>query len=227
MFKCIKEKIVRIFTTWENNRVIPRLIERLRQMKKRRLSQEGSEDKMGVKNVTFKNCRRSRWRVTERSAIHTFLSIPANNSRSKAPVSTRWSLLIKGALITRLRDLIPGEGEEKRVSWGLGKEPTVVSPRSLPSKTLKVPANAKTASGENKHLGATTFWRRDSRRTEGRKETYGSMWVHHVYVRRCKRMRKMMKGIRREGKTAILKLSQYCAALELLAYDGNKIKEYA
>lgn len=53
------------------------------------------------------------------------------------------------------------------MSWGLGKEPTMVSPRSLPSKTLKVPANAKTASGENKHLGATTFWRRDSRRAEG------------------------------------------------------------
>lgn len=117
--------------------------------------------------MTFKNCRRLRWRVTERSTIHTCMSIPANNSRSKAPVSTRWSLLIKGALITLLRDLIPGEGEEKRVSWGPGKEPTVVSPRSLPSKTLTVPANAKTASGENKHLGATTFWRRDSRRAEG------------------------------------------------------------
>lgn len=137
------------------------------QKKKSRLSRGGREDGTGVKNVTFKNCRRSWRRVTESSAIHTCLSIPANNSQSKAPVSNRWSLLIKGALITRLRDLIPGEGEEKRVSWGLGNEPTVVSPHSLPSKTLKVPANAKTASGENKHLGATTFWRPDSRRAEG------------------------------------------------------------
>lgn len=97
------------------------------QKKKSRLSprRRGArrEDGTGVKNVTFKNCRRSRWRVTERSTIHTCLSIPANNSRSKAPVSTRWSLLIKGALITRLRDLIPGEGEEKRVSRGPGKAP--------------------------------------------------------------------------------------------------------
>lgn len=197
------------------------------QKKKSRLSprRRGAkrEDGTGVKNVTFKNCRRSPWRVTERSAIHTCLSIPANNSRSKAPVSTRWSLLIKGALITRLRDLIPGEGEEKRVSRGPGKEPTVVSPRSLPSKTLKVPANAKTMSGENKHLGATTFWRRDSRRAEGNARVN----VSPACVRWCKRMRKMMKGIRRERTTEILKLSQHCAASELLAYDGNKIKEYA
>ncbi|TRY98740.1 hypothetical protein DNTS_024106 [Danionella cerebrum] len=114
---------------------------------------------------------RLRWRVTERSTIHTCLSIPANNSRSKPPVSTRWSLLIKGALITLLRDLILSKGEEKSVQWGSGKEPTRVSPHCLPSEALKVLAKAKTASGENKHLGATASWRLDK---DGKVESQGS-----------------------------------------------------
>lgn len=49
--------------------------------------------------MTFKNCRRLQWRVTERSTIHTDLSIGANNSWSKPPVSTYRILLIKGPLI--------------------------------------------------------------------------------------------------------------------------------
>lgn len=104
----------------------------------------------------------------------------------------------------------------------------MVSPHSLPSKTLKVPANAKTASGENKHLGATTFWRRDSRREEGNAGVSVSPACMCEVVQKDVMDVENDEGYReRKRGRQILKLSQYCAASELLAYDGNKIKEYA
>lgn len=104
----------------------------------------------------------------------------------------------------------------------------MVSPRSLPLKTLTVPANAKTASGENKHLGATTFWRGDSRQAEGNAGVNVSPACMCEVVQKDVLDAENYEGYQeREKKTKILKLSQYCAASELLAYDGNKIKEYA
>lgn len=142
------------------------------QKKKSRLSRGGREDGTGVKNVTFKNCRRSWWRVTESSAIHTCLSIPANNSQSKAHVSTRWSLLIKGALITSFRDLIPGRRRgEEGVIRAQAKSPlwshlTVCLQK--PSKCLPM---------QRQHLERTNIWvppHSGDVTADGRKEVYRS-----------------------------------------------------